>query len=399
MGKYIVMDVVFKASSLNYDQGSGNYQELKKITRWNGKQHTLVSRYALRYSLLETSKQFVDGSKLQLAGDGPNKVIQPATDLLLSGEILKYPEFDLFGYLITSTEPQNFRAAPVKLSHAVSMTPFNYDALFNANLGMANRMRKIYGDMKPNPFTTEEHETFYLYSIVVDVASIGKLDMYLKKDGVVKRGKNGNEKWKVVDVREKEGKISLKEDKKKNPREDSIEVAEGVKMDTSAEEGIYHIVYATNDTDSKIKTFVNAVLNLHRSIKARDEDLSPKLLVLGLYENAPYKTFKDRIALVDELTEESIDEIIETTDGNKKTVKVVHKTVKHAKPKFKIHGIEGKAENLEDNNILKKIDNFLKDDKKQEEQEELIVYKLPEIEIELDNKNVTSTSNGTEKNL
>ena len=30
--------------------------ELKKITKWDGKQYTLVSRYALRYSLLETGK-------------------------------------------------------------------------------------------------------------------------------------------------------------------------------------------------------------------------------------------------------------------------------------------------------------------------------------------------------
>ncbi|RLF96075.1 type I-B CRISPR-associated protein Cas7/Cst2/DevR, partial [Thermococci archaeon] len=108
MGKYIVMDIVFKAASLNYDQGSGNYQELKKITRWNGKQYTFVSRYALRYSMLETGKEMgileiAEGDKLQLAGEGNKKVIQPATELLISGEILKYPEFDLFGYLITST--------------------------------------------------------------------------------------------------------------------------------------------------------------------------------------------------------------------------------------------------------------------------------------------------------
>jgi len=35
--KYIVLDVVFYGSSLNYDQGQGNYQELKKITKWDGK--------------------------------------------------------------------------------------------------------------------------------------------------------------------------------------------------------------------------------------------------------------------------------------------------------------------------------------------------------------------------
>ena len=34
-----------------------NLQELKKITGWDGRQYTLVSRYALRYSLLKTGEQ------------------------------------------------------------------------------------------------------------------------------------------------------------------------------------------------------------------------------------------------------------------------------------------------------------------------------------------------------
>jgi len=182
MSRYIVMDIVFYGNSLNYDQGSGNYQELKKITKWDGRQYTMVSRYALRYSLLDTAEKMnifkvADAGNLIKSGTGDKTVIQPATEFLLSGEILNFPEFDLFGYLITETTPQNFRTAPVKLSHAVSMTPFMYDAHFNANIGLANRMRKRYGEMKPNHFTAEEHETFYQYSIVVDVDSIGELEI------------------------------------------------------------------------------------------------------------------------------------------------------------------------------------------------------------------------------
>ena len=59
--RYIVLDVVFYANSLNYDQGEGNYQELKKITKWDGRQYVLVSRYALRYSILHwANKLFPD---------------------------------------------------------------------------------------------------------------------------------------------------------------------------------------------------------------------------------------------------------------------------------------------------------------------------------------------------
>ncbi len=42
MGRFVVMDVVFYGNSLNYDQGTGNYQELKKITKWDGRQYSLV---------------------------------------------------------------------------------------------------------------------------------------------------------------------------------------------------------------------------------------------------------------------------------------------------------------------------------------------------------------------
>jgi len=390
MGKYIVMDVVFKASSLNYDQGSGNYQELKKITRWNGKQYTFVSRYALRYSLLETGKengwiQIAKGENLQLHGQAENKVIQPSSELLLSGGLLKYPEFDMFGYLITSTKPQNFREAPVKISPAISMTPYNYDALFNANIGMANRMRKIKGDMSPNPFTSEEHETFYQYSIVIDVDSVRKLDLYLKKGEEVDFGE-ASEKWKLEnaepDKSDNTGK--LKFTLKKNKKVKIIESDKEVKVEGNHEnEGIYHIVYSISDREEKIKNLIKCIMNLHRSIKGRDEDLSPKLLVLGFYENKPYKTFKDRIELVDEISEESIDEITETTEGSKKIVKVVHKTIKQTRPKFRIGGLD-KNNNLKDeNDVVTKVEEFLKGKNKSG----VYLYKIPEIEVEKKTQN------------
>ena len=179
--KFIVLDIVFYGSSLNYDQGSGNLQELKKITGWDGKQYTLVSRYALRYSLLKTGEQLglwnlAPGNILERSrGEGEGKtVIQPSIKSLLSGEILKYPDYDFFGYLITGTIPQNSREAPVKISHAVSITPYNYDSHFCANLDLAMRIKSAgkVGNIDPNPFTVEEHKTYYIYTDVIDVDRI-----------------------------------------------------------------------------------------------------------------------------------------------------------------------------------------------------------------------------------
>jgi CRISPR-associated protein Cst2 len=380
MGKYIVMDIVFYGNSLNYDQGSGNYQELKKITKWDGRQYTLVSRYALRYSLLETVRRtglwsIAEGENLTASGRGDKKVIQPATDFLLSGEILKYPEFDLFGYLITDTEPQNFRTAPVKINHAVSMTPFNYDALFNANLGLANRMRKKYGDMKPNPFTAEEHETFYQYSVVVDVDNIGKIDVYMKKGSEINLK---DVKWKIKDINvEKEVTIELETVSNKEKESKQIVQAENIiTLDSSGISNDLNIVqYALdgndrddNPVEERVNELMKGILHLKRSIKGREEDLSPKLMVIGIYENKPYKTYKDKINLLDEYVEEEFDEIEKVSmDNGGEKVRIRHKTTKSRKPLFEIDGIEINTETLDENNLLQFIkplfesENTLKD--------------------------------------
>ncbi|NMC68194.1 MAG: type I-B CRISPR-associated protein Cas7/Cst2/DevR [Spirochaetales bacterium] len=361
MGRYIVMDIVFYGNSLNYDQGSGNYQELKKITKWDGRQYTLVSRYALRYSLLETAKKLglwktAEWNKLNATGEGD--VIQPALDFLFSGELLNYPEFDLFGYLIT--KPQNFRTAPVKINHAVSMTPFNYDALFNANLGLANRMRKRFGKMSPNPFTSEEHETFYQYSIVVDVDNIGEMEVYFDKK--IKFDFEGEKEWTLNDI-ENEDKVRVTIKKGQKTKEiiqtSEIEKLEFKELNKDISLVKYGLKKDSNDDPVKKRVIelLKAILYLKRSIKGREEDISPKLIVMGVYKNNPYKTYKDKIVLLDEYVEEEYDEIEETPmENGGRLVKVRHKTTKSRKPLFEIENVESDAKSIDEKEILKFID-------------------------------------------
>ncbi len=392
MSRFLVMDVVFYGSSLNYDQGSGNYQELKKITRWDGRQYTLVSRYALRYSLLETGRKLglwevAEGEKLHRAGSGDNTVIQPATDLLLTGEILLYPEFDLFGYLITSTTPQNFRSAPAKLSHAVSMTPFNYDALFNANLGMANRMRKVHGEMKPNPFTAEEHETFYLYSLVVDVDEVGTIDVFVTLGSEVTLGrdeKNKEIKMKIEDVINENGRTKFILKNKKETREllqsEKVELESFEKINNK----LVHIKYSLSPEEKKkrVERLVRGLLSLKRSIKGREEDLRPRLLVLGVYNNKPYQTFKDRIQLLDEYSEEEYDEIEEREEDGKKVVRIRHVVSKNRKPVFLVAGLSDgiDVDELDESKVLSTVEKLFNAG---EELSEVKVFKDPSVEVRL----------------
>ena len=360
MGRFIVMDIVFHGNSLNYDQGGSNYQELKKITKWDGKQYTLVSRYALRYSILQTGKDFgywrlAEGKDLREDKEQNQKVIQPSEELLYSGEILNLPEFDLFGYLITSTDPQNFREAPVKISHAISMTPFSYDALFNANVGLANRVRKVYGKMKPNPFTSEEHFSFYQYSVVIDVDRIGKIEIYMVN------------KDKEFDIKNKD-EIDISKTELKNSRIISLSFKKEDKI------------------KNRIKNLIKVILNLKRSIKGRIEDLSPKVLVLGVYKDSPYKTYKDKISLVDEYTEEEYDEIEEIKDKN--AVRVRHIIRKSKKPVFEISDFpENNKEKLNEEEILSIVEELFKEKNNETEEENKLekikLFYSPEVEIRI----------------
>jgi len=386
--KFIVMDIIFYGSSLNYDQGSGNLQELKKITGWDGRQYTLVSRYALRYSLLKTGEQLglwklAPGEILERSGgerEGKT-VIQPSIKTLLSGEILKYPDYDFFGYLITGTTPQNSREAPVKISHAISMTPYNYDSHFCANLDLAIRIKNAGKavNIDPNPFTVEEHQTFYIYTVVIDVERIGKNEVYLAK-------KSGNN-WEVDVEWNGTRKISIKKANAEikgeyNNFDEDIEIKYTLLNDIIHK--FEHILKnQENAKKEKIKNLIKAILNLNRDIKARKEILHPKLLILGLYEGN-YQTFKDRIRLSNTYEEIYEEERI-SDENNKNKTKIIKRVVKLDKPVFEITG-EVNADNWEDKSkqpeiveemsVIEKIENFLTNN-----EEKIYLFKSPEIEV------------------
>jgi CRISPR-associated protein Cst2 len=375
-GKYIVMDIVFYAASLNYDQGFGNYQELKKITKWDGKQYTLVSRYALRYSLLKTAEELnywknATGKELERVGNKDKTVIQPSLDVLLTGKILTIPEFDLFGYLITSTTPQNSREAPVKISHAISMTPYTYDSHFAGNLGFAKRMVDAGSaeQMDPNLFTIEEHQTYYIYTVVIDVNKIGKDVIYLAI---------GEKKDEKIDIEYKnEGKIIIKLNGKE------IEFDPNIEKSTEKLEKLIKFNFSLRDKEKikdRILQLIDSILNLKRNIKGRSEDLSPKLLILGLYNKNNYLTFKDKILLKNEYEEIYEEETLK--EDNK--VQIKRKIIKSNKPVFEIfsgtNNIDVKE--LDNNEILNKIKSFLNDDK---EKKEIILFRASGIDVETKN--------------
>jgi len=262
--KYISMDIVFYGNSLNYDWGGGtNYQELKKITKWDGRQYVLVSRYALRYSILYWANKLFP-NEWRLAG--PDVLIAPQEGVarlkskeeiekegkyksykdFLEDVFRQYPEFDLFGFMIAKEkqggkgEQALTRVSPVKISHAISLTPTNLDAHTMANLDVVRRA----GGKGSNPVTIEEKPDFYMYNITIDVERIGK---YLEKE--------------------------------------------------HGDKNIGDITIDSNKAKQRIIQLIETALNLKRDIKGRREDLSPWLVILGFYNDGKYETFIDKIRL------------------------------------------------------------------------------------------------------
>ncbi|MEO9365708.1 MULTISPECIES: type I-B CRISPR-associated protein Cas7/Cst2/DevR [Candidatus Nitrosocaldus] len=326
--KYIVFDIVFYANSLNYDQGGSNYQELKKITKWDGRQYILVSRYALRYSILHhAEKLFPD--KWKLAGRNElsreDVVVHASRDLVKKGEILNFPEFDLFGFMIAEkgrVEEEKgalSRVSPVKISHAISLTPYNYDSHFMANLDMMKRA----GGSGSNPVTIEEKKDFYTYNVVIDVNRVG---IYTKEES-------------------------------------------GFDKD---------IKLSDNEKIQRILELVDTIFSLKREIKGRMEDLSPWLVICGLYNNGKYETFLDKIELAKSHVYKIITKTKKYTDSDGRNIEEVeNEIVKNDTPKFIID-----IDNYEPINNLKelkeRIVSFLED---KIDNSNILIYKRKNIEI------------------
>jgi len=209
--------------------------------------------------------------------------------------------------------------------------------------------------MEPNPFTAEEHITFYQYTVVVDLDNIGKTEVYLQDKGEIQL-EDGNE-YKIDKIEKANGKIKITLKNRNKTKE--ITQNEDLNGELADLDKVKILRYSLKQEGSedpvlkRVKELVKTILNLKRSIKGRCEDLSPKLMIVGIYKNKPYKTYKDRIYLKDESSEESYDEVEEREENGKKIVKVKHVISKTKKPIFEV--ILGKERENQKSSILEEI--------------------------------------------
>lgn len=161
MGKTLTATFIVEAGSLNYGEGFGNISELKKFNRADGNMYTFASRQALRYDIVRMGNEWYEWN-LDVVSKAKGTV-QYNDDATIQDSV----EMDLFGYLKTGKKSIK-RAAVVRLSHAISLEPYNGDMEFLNNMGQAGRINE-----DPNLANIENHISLYTYTLTIDLEKIG----------------------------------------------------------------------------------------------------------------------------------------------------------------------------------------------------------------------------------
>lgn len=161
MSRTLTITAIVEAGSLNYGEGFSNISELKKFNRANGNTHTFASRQSLRYDVVRLGNELF-GWNLDTVSKQKG-TLQFKDELTIEDSV----EMDLFGYLKTGKQSQK-RPATVRLSHAISLEPYNGDMEFLTNMGLAERLGET-----ANLANIENHVSYYTYTVTVDLSKVG----------------------------------------------------------------------------------------------------------------------------------------------------------------------------------------------------------------------------------
>lgn len=166
--KTLTFTAVVQAASLNYGEGFNNLSELKKFHRADGETYTFASRQSVRYDLVRLGNELFDWN-INVVEQQGGSVVQFKRDATIQDS----QEMDLFGYLKTGN-PSLKRSAVARLSHAVSLEPYQSDMEFLNNMGMAQRKSvEDQAKMTNSLVQIENHQSFYAYTMSVDLNSVG----------------------------------------------------------------------------------------------------------------------------------------------------------------------------------------------------------------------------------
>jgi len=170
--KNITLTIIFEGSALNRDEKiGGNILSIKKMNV-NGEPRSFISKPAIRHYLFESLKKAFNNSWGNAMVTGQGQVVQFD---ITKDDILSSAELDAFGYMYTiGGESSITRKSPVGITKAVSLFNYEQDMAFYANHDLVDRANNLGLKLKPNPYSKEEHKSFYKITFTFDLTVFGK---------------------------------------------------------------------------------------------------------------------------------------------------------------------------------------------------------------------------------
>jgi len=204
--KNITITIIFDGSALNRDEKiGGNILSIKKLNV-NGEVRSFIGKPAIRHYLFQTLKTAYDWKEAKVTGQGEVVQFDITQDDILTSE-----ELDAFGYMYTlGGQTSITRKAPVGITKAVSLAPYEADLAFYANHDLVRRGQGQGLSVEPNPYQKEEHFSLYKVSFTLDVDKLGH-DVWLT-DGydsttkeIILKYKEGNQEKEMKFVKNQSG--------------------------------------------------------------------------------------------------------------------------------------------------------------------------------------------------
>lgn len=175
--KHITLTMIFEASALNRDEKiGGNILSIKKLQR-GSRTVSFIGKPAMRHYLFSTLHKAFGWKPAEVSGQGQVVQFDIAKD-----DIISSPELDAFGYMYTIGEQASItRKAPVGITKAIGLDPYNGDMAFYTNHDLVQRGINQGLEVTPNPYNKEEHFSFYKVSFTIDTDRLGK-DEWIVED-------------------------------------------------------------------------------------------------------------------------------------------------------------------------------------------------------------------------